>query len=217
MNLSRVQSVIWDWNGTLLNDMQLCIRSMNRLLSKRNLPLLCRDRYLDVFGFPVKDYYQRLGFDFSREAFEIPAEEFILHYNEGIDQVPLFEDAWETLCFFQQQGIRQYIVSAMEHRALESSVSKRGILPFFSSIHGIANNLAFGKSSIARELIQSQKLEPEYCIFIGDTIHDAEVAAETGVKGILIARGHQHPNRLNQTGNPVLGSLSELQLFLQQA
>ncbi len=31
------QIIIWDWNGTLLNEVQMCVNCMNELLGKRNL------------------------------------------------------------------------------------------------------------------------------------------------------------------------------------
>jgi phosphoglycolate phosphatase len=75
--LKQLKSIIWDWNGTLLNDLDFCISTINILLKKRELPLLNHYSYKEVFSFPVKDYYQAVGFDFSKEDFAIPAQEFI--------------------------------------------------------------------------------------------------------------------------------------------
>jgi phosphoglycolate phosphatase len=69
----RFDSIIWDWNGTLLNDVEVAINSINRLLYDRNLVPLTLERYLDVFTFPVQDYYEVIGFDLINEPFEIPA------------------------------------------------------------------------------------------------------------------------------------------------
>jgi phosphoglycolate phosphatase len=208
--LKNINTIIWDWNGTLLNDRDLCIKSMNRLLSQRGLPLLTIEKYLNVFTFPVKDYYQALGFDFSKEPFEIPAEEFIVHYNEGITDVPLFDDVIDVLMFFRSAGKKQYIVSAMEQSALTASVGARNISDFFIKANGIADNLANGKTEIARVLIQEEIITPYESIFIGDTLHDAEVAESLGMSYILVARGHQDKLRLTQQGNPVLDSLADL-------
>ncbi|MFN2395121.1 MAG: HAD family hydrolase [Bacteroidales bacterium] len=214
MRVQNINTILWDWNGTLLDDMGLCIESMNRLLKQRKLPLLCSDRYLQVFTFPVKDYYSKLGFDFTREPFEIPAEEFIVHYTAGISHVSLFDDAVSVLEYFEKKGYRQYIISAMEHNALIQSVKERNILHLFHKIAGINDNLAFGKTTIAQQLIIREKIDVSRCIFIGDTLHDAEVARDINVKSLLISRGHQHHERLKKTGNPVLNSLSDIISFL---
>ena len=60
-----LEHIVWDWNGTLLDDRWLTIAVMNRLLARRNMDELTEDRYLQFFTFPVIDYYRRLGFDLS--------------------------------------------------------------------------------------------------------------------------------------------------------
>ena len=69
--------VVWDWNGTLFDDVALCIQVMNGMLEKRGLPRLAGPKqYRQVFTFPVEEYYKALGFDFSREPFsQLPAQE----------------------------------------------------------------------------------------------------------------------------------------------
>jgi phosphoglycolate phosphatase len=69
--------IIWDWNGTLLDDKWLCIESINLVLKARDLQPIDEERYSRIFRFPVKDYYKEVGFDFSTEPFERPAMEFI--------------------------------------------------------------------------------------------------------------------------------------------
>jgi phosphoglycolate phosphatase len=206
--------LLWDWNGTLLNDAEICLQGINILLQKRQLPVLSMTRYRDIFTFPVRDYYQAAGFDFEREAFEIPAEEFIEHYKRLLPKALLFADAKETLKHFQQNGFRQYIVSAMEQKALEKSVADRGIAGFFERISGIENNLAFSKAHRAKELIESEAIEPENCFMIGDTLHDGEVARELGVDIIFISHGHQNAKRLSQNGSLLFPDLTTLVEFI---
>lgn len=216
MKTNNIKTILWDWNGTLLNDIHHCIACMNIMLKQRSLELLSKDRYLKVFTFPVKEYYSQLGFDFNKEPFEIPAEEFIVHYNEGLQDVPLFNDAAPSLAFFKSLGIKQYIVSAMKHEALLQSVDDRGISGYFEKISGIKDNLAFGKNGIARKLIETEGIIAENTLFIGDTLHDAEVAAEMGINCVLISNGHQHLQRLKEKGNPVFSSLSSMTQWFSQ-
>ena len=205
----KIETILWDWNGTLLNDVDHCIRCMNILLKGRNLKPINKARYLDVFTFPVKSYYKKLGFDFAKEPFEIPAEEFIVHYNNELKQVPLYDDVEETLEFFKSANVKQYIISAMEHNALVKSVKDRGISKYFTIINGISDNLAYGKISMARSLLSRDRINPETTLLVGDSLHDTEVAIELGVRSILIARGHQSRTRLASGKTLVFESLSE--------
>jgi len=207
-------TILWDWNGTLLNDAEICLEGINILLQERNIPILDMTRYREIFTFPVRDYYHAAGFDFEREPFEITGEEFIVQYKRLLPRAGLFADAEDTLQHFREKGFRQYIVSAMEQKALEKSIAERGITGFFDRIYGIENNLAHSKIHRAEELIESEGINVSKSIMIGDTLHDGEVAHELGVDIIFISRGHQNAERLNQNGNRLLPDLTSLVKFM---
>jgi phosphoglycolate phosphatase len=200
--------ILWDWNGTLLNDAEICLQGMNILLKNRNIPLLDMRRYLDIFTFPVREYYKAAGFDFSLEPFEIPAEEYIVHYKRLLPLAGLFEDVRETLGAFREKGYRQFIISAMEHDALLKSVSDLGVDGFFEEICGLEDNLAFSKVHLGHRLFKHLGLEASKAIMVGDTLHDAEVSAELGVDIVFISRGHQSHQRLSTNGNLVFADLA---------
>ncbi len=77
----RPELILWDWNGTLLDDVELCVDALNRLLEKHAYPQRYdRDQYRAIFGFPIEEYYVRAGFDFSRHSFAMLAEEYMDDY-----------------------------------------------------------------------------------------------------------------------------------------
>ena len=207
-------SIIWDWNGTLLNDLEICLSGVNSLLEDRSLPLLTKDRYLQIFTFPVREYYSNAGFDFEKEPFEGPAEEFIQRYEELLPGARLFDDVEETLSFFYQNGYRQFILSAMEQRALNQSVQARGISHFFDGIFGIEDNFAKSKLQRAQNMLKITGINPNVALMIGDTLHDLEVGSAIGARVLLVSRGHQSPERLKINGNTVLPDLTTLLKFL---
>jgi phosphoglycolate phosphatase len=215
--LQKPDTLIWDWNGTLLDDAAICLNGINRLLHRRSLPLLDMDRYREIFTFPVRDYYLEAGFDFSREAFEVPAEEFIDEYRQLLSQAKLFPDVMQVLSFFRKKNTRQFILSAMEQEALETSVKQTGIRQFFEQLYGIGDNLASSKLLRGRELLADKGINPGNALMVGDTLHDMEVAQELGLGIVLIGRGHQHQGRLEGKGYPVLGDLRQLQLYFNSS
>ncbi len=203
-------AVIWDWNGTLLNDLEHCVSTINILLKKRNLTLLDNSIYREVFSFPVKDYYSRIGFDFAREDFEIPAREFIDLYNSGVNTCPLHLSAVEVLSFFRQRGFRQFVLSAMKQTMLEQTLKHHNIFNFFEGIAGLNDHYAVSKIERGQQLIHEFSIEKKGTFIIGDTIHDFEVAEELGIKCVLIADGHQSEERLQNTGATVISELKQL-------
>ena len=205
-----MNSIIWDWNGTLLNDIDLCINSVNSLLKDRNLPLIDTKTYKEVFSFPVQEYYKTLGFDFEKEDFSVPAHQYIDFYYAGFDKCSLQKNAIEVLSYFRENGVRQFVLSAMEHEMLEKTLKLKGILHFFEGVAGLKDHYAVSKIEQGKQLIQDFKIDRAKTWLIGDTIHDFEVATELGIKCILIADGHQTSNRLEKTGGIVIDDLKQL-------
>ncbi len=205
-----MNTIIWDWNGTLLNDLDVCISSINVLLKKRNLPLLNKKVYKEVFSFPVKDYYEAVGFDFSKEDFSIPAHEFIDLYEKNVKNCSLHLAVKRVLQYFKDKGIRQFVLSAMHQNMLEQTLDYNGILSYFDGIAGLNDHYAVSKIERGRQLIEEFQIEKNDAKIIGDTIHDFEVARELGIECILVADGHQSKERLKTTGTNIVSSLDQL-------
>lgn len=203
-------TIIWDWNGTLLDDAEICLVAINKMLKRRNLPQLSIERYRDVFTFPVIEYYKEAGFDFTVEEWEPVAMEFINLYLNALPVCGLTPYAVKTLETFKQKGYRQAIISAMQHDALLKSVSELGIYKYFDFIGGIGDHYAKSKIENAQNYFKQAGLSSEKITLIGDTIHDSEVAAELGCRCILVATGHQSFQRLANTGLQVINNLSEI-------
>lgn len=205
-----MNSVIWDWNGTLLNDIDLCISSVNKLLKERTLPEIDTISYKEIFSFPVQDYYKTLGFDFEKEDFSVPAHQYIDFYYAGFDNCSLQKNAVKVLEYFRDKGFRQFVLSAMQHEMLEKTLELKGILHFFEGVAGLKDHYAVSKTEQGKQLIRTYRIDKREALLIGDTTHDFEVATELGVKCILIADGHQSIERLMQTKGIVMGNLSQL-------
>jgi phosphoglycolate phosphatase len=208
--IAKEKYIFWDWNGTLLDDTNVCISVMNNMLKKRQMKLLDIDYYKEVFGFPVIDYYKKLGFDFEKESFEALSLEFIESYSLQALSVSLAKDTEMVLKYFKAKGIKNIIISAMQQEMLVSLVEHIGIKDYFTEILGIANIYAHSKSSVAVYFLKKRKIKGNEIILIGDTLHDFEVATEIGCKCVLIAHGHQSGQRLKMSGATVVNSLIEL-------
>ena len=205
-----VKTIIWDWNGTLLDDLDLSLYSVNVLLEERNLPILTIDRYKEIFGFPVVNYYAKAGFDFENEPFEIPARQYVKLYGAGEPELKLFPDVIDTLTFFKEKNYRQIVLSAMKDDNLKKMIHNRKISHFFEGIFGIKDNYAREKVSLGKEVVKNLGLNPSECFMIGDTLHDAEVAEQCGFNCILFSGGHVSKQRLETKKTKIIDSLSEL-------
>ena len=206
--ISEYRHVIWDFNGTILDDVGICIESVNIMLAKRNLPLICdEEHYRKIFRFPVIDYYRDVGFDFSSETYTDLAHEWMSLYRSREAQAPLRSGVYDILCAIRSLGIPQSIISATESGMLKEQLSSLGILEFFFSVNGREDIYAPDKNSVAGSW--AERHGADGVIMIGDTDHDAECARSAGFVPALVAGGHQSFARLRSVCDLVYADFGE--------
>ena len=206
----RYRHIIWDWNGTLLDDLDYCIGIMNAILRRRGLPEFDRTHYHAVFDFPVRDYYARLGFETAKDSFEALSVEFITGYDAHRLDCALHPDTRRILAAVQAAGLTQSILSAYRHETLVEIVTHFGLAPHFAALSGLDNIYAHSKAELGRTQVAKLGLPPSEILLIGDTLHDLEVAREIGVDCVLIAAGHHPIEKLRKHHDRVLNSLADL-------
>ncbi len=209
-------ALIWDWNGTIVDDASVFIKIMNEFLAERSLPLIDSKKYREFFTFPVKDYYKLLGFHFSKESFDELSFKFIKRYKDEMLKPYLVEEVQAFLIKLHRLGIPQIVVSAQENRLLNKAVDYYGLKSLFIATYGIQNYKAASKVKMAKEAFDKHFKNYKKTIFIGDTEHDAEVAIDLNIDCFLVSYGHCTYKRLKQTGFPVFRSISELDKAIQQ-
>ncbi|HER25063.1 MAG TPA: HAD family hydrolase [Candidatus Atribacteria bacterium] len=209
--IGNYKHIIWDWNGTLINDAWLAVEVMNKMLKKRHLPRIDSKKYREIFDFPVTKYYLKLGYDFSQESFERLSDEFISEYYRCFNKCELFDEVEEVLKKIKERGISQSILSASKEDVLKEKIKHYGIDKYFDRIIGLENHYAESKIEKGKKWIDQLNLHPQEVLLIGDTIHDYDVARCMGCDCLLVANGHQNYERLaDQAGVEVISSLKEI-------
>jgi phosphoglycolate phosphatase len=205
-----IKHIIWDWNGTLFDDVELCLDIINGVLVRRNLNPLSLEDYREIFTFPVQDYYEKAGLDFNKYPFEILGREWMDEYEKRKGTCRLHKGAGNALNLISQKGIGQSILSAYSQHTLEEIVLHFGIKKYFTHMVGLDHIYATSKLENGRELMKKIGNGKGETLFIGDTVHDYEVAEELGINCILIAEGHQVREKLESCNVPVFNSLEEI-------
>ncbi|MFI5308159.1 MAG: HAD family hydrolase [Polyangiales bacterium] len=207
--MSVIRHVIWDFNGTLLDDVDCCVATLNTLLAERNLPPLSREQYLDGFGFPVRSFYLELGFDLEREDFTELSRSYIERYTArvGMGARPQAE-AQDAIAALSEGAIAQSVLSAMERSLLERLLRGFDLDRHMTAVRGLDHHGASSKIELGISLQREIGATPDEILLVGDTLHDAEAAAAIGCRCLLYSRGHQSLQRLERAGVPVCDSLS---------
>jgi len=203
-----IRQILWDWNGTLLDDLAYGISVRNRTFPAFGLPTIEKiEDYHEQFTFPIRLYYERAGV--TDANFVEVAHAWMGEYVRGFANVPLHADALQTLQRFAQSGMRQVVLSATKRDMLVEQIAQFNIQHHFHDVLGLGDIYAGSKEDIGRQYLQNCGIAAEETCMIGDTLHDADVARAIGAKCILVARGHQSRETLLTAGVPVVDTLEQ--------
>ena len=192
----KPRHVIWDWNGTLVDDAWLCVEIVNELLTRRGLAPTTPCKYSEVFGFPLRTYYQRVGFDLEREDFAAMGDEFNFLYSQRLRECRLRKGARAVMDALGRNGVGQSLLSASNEIDLEEMVAHYGVRSHFTAVAGVDNGLGEGKIERGHRHLAEFNYRADEILLVGDTLHDIEVAAALGVHCALLPSGHQSRRRL---------------------
>lgn len=189
--------------------MQAGLDSTNDMLIERGLsPIDGLEEYRELFDFPIKEYYRRLGFDFDKEPYEVLAPLWVDIYNERSKTSTLVDGVAETIAQAREKGLVQVLFSATERDMLLRQLSELGVSDCFDEVIGLDNIHAESKLHLAKRWREEHP--DARILYVGDTIHDAENARILGADCLLFTGGHQSERRLSACGYPLIDSIPEL-------
>jgi phosphoglycolate phosphatase-like HAD superfamily hydrolase len=200
--------LVWDWNGTLLDDLSLIILATNTSLASAGGPAITPDHHRRHFRRPIADYYaQVLGRPVSRDEFERLNRVFHDAYRAALPGCRLTGDAWDAVA---QWSGTQSLLSMWRHRELLPTIDGYGLTGHFTRIDGVPDQEHQDHKGphLARHLA-AQQLDPARVVMIGDTVDDAHAALSVGADCVLYSGGFTDPAQLRATGAPVADTLVE--------
>ena len=210
----KYKYIIFDFNGTIIDDVDLCIESLNYLLKYNGKPPVDYDKYKHIFTFPIIEYYRRAGFDFKRHSYQELANIFIDYYQKRSLNCSLYPKTIETFEYLINKGYKLVILSASEIKNLTEQLNHFGISKYFDFILGTSDIYAHSKVQVGINFINDNNINPHEVLMIGDTLHDLEVSNEMGIDCLLSSSGHQALDVLQTKTNNIIESIKDLQKIL---
>ena len=202
------KNIIFDFNGTIVDDVDLSIASLNSITTKYLNKEFNLESYRKIFTFPIIDYYRNAGFDFKVKTFEELGYGWYNYYHSHINEARLFDSVIPLLKYNKEHNIKNVIISSSEQNDLINHLKLLGIAEYFDEILGISDIWGGGKIEIAKKFMEDKN--PDNWLLVGDTLHDKSVADEIGVECYLVTCGHQAKQDLLETGCKVIKDVGEL-------
>jgi phosphoglycolate phosphatase len=207
--LKKYKHIIWDWNGTLLDDAWLCVEILNDMLTRRKMKKTTLPQYQADFDFPVIGYYRKIGFDFEKESFDDVAREYISAYESQRRRCSLRAGVVDIIKSLKAESVSQSVLSASQKSSLVEALGLFKLTGFFENVAGLDDYYAHSKMDIGKNLMNNLSADHKEILLIGDTTHDYEVACELGTDCLLTPAGHQSKERLLACGAKVCDNLDK--------
>ncbi|MFP4636050.1 MAG: HAD family hydrolase [Nitriliruptoraceae bacterium] len=208
-----MRHVVWDWNGTLLDDQPLVIEGLNAALAAVGQPPIDLATYQRLYTRPVQVFYERLlGRPISPGEWETIDARFHTGYHAALDRAELTDDAHVALDAVVRGGDSQSLLSMFPHDQLLPLVERFGLDARFVVVDGLRGDGGGVKAPHLRrhlDRVAAALSDPaDEVVVIGDALDDAAAAAQVGVACVLYDGGSHPRGELEQTGVPVVDSLS---------
>ncbi len=209
----RYHYIFWDFNGTVIDDVQNALGCVNDLLERKNRKPITLSDYYNYVETPIIGFYRHI-LPPEELNFEEISRDYHRDYAKRINETHLAEGAYELMHSLKDRGAHQYIVTANHIDEVTNLVERFGIAECFEQILGAQNTLAESKTERAKRLFDSLDINPNDAIFIGDTLHDLETANALGIDCVLMEYGHQGRKLLREHNAYTVATLREVEKII---
>lgn len=205
----KYKYILWDWNGTLLDDLTASLYAVNDMLKMYEKNEIDIEEYYSYIDTPIYKFYEKI-FDLNVVTMDIIKPLFGELYEKNSGLVKLADGANKVLEFCSENKVKQYIISAAHIDDLLRYANKFNVTHYFEKIDAATDYDAGSKIERAKKLIEEQKIDKNTCVMIGDTLHDLDTAIALGVECILYSKGHTEEKILEKSGKKVCSSFEEI-------
>lgn len=209
----KYKNILWDWNGTILNDTPVAFEATNILLDRYNYPTITLDYYRDNVDTPIVNFYSKI-FDLSKESMDTLDDEWCVLYNQLSRKIKLHNGVEELLEKLSEQGCHQSVLSAFKTEEITKFAENFSVTHYFKAILGTQNIVMESKTMRGRKYMQENSLDTKETLYIGDTVHDFDTAQGLGVDCVLLSIGQQSQHLLKKCGTVVCDSVEELKEYI---
>ncbi|MGW0362368.1 HAD family hydrolase [Streptomyces sp. NPDC002990] len=205
--------IVWDWNGTLLHDIDAVIAATNASFAELGFAPITLETYRDLYVVPVPKFYERLmGRMPTDEEWLLMDATFHRHYWLSAADAALAAGALELLQDWERDGLTQSLLSLAPHEKLVPLVRAHGIHRHFLRVDGRHGPSHTSKAEhLVRHLeaLEGAGVSAGRTVLIGDAVDDAVAAAHVGARAVLYTGGSHSRRSLESAGVPVVDTLAE--------
>lgn len=201
--------VIWDMNGTLIDDVAVAVKAVNDGFFKVGIKPTFISEYRENMDMPIYKYYEKHA-DLKKIPMSFFSKEYLDGYERYADLIKEGENALFCVRELHKRGVFQCVVSSFEQGRLLALSDRFGFTPFMDGVYGAGDVACVGKTERGVSVLREKGVSPENALVVGDMAHDFEMAQAMGARCLLYSKGHQSERALLKCGAPVINDLREV-------
>lgn len=205
---SVIRNLIFDWSGTLADDLPSVLQAVNGMLRTAGNAELTREEFRARFRLPYTEFFAEMlpGVPLA----ELQAR-YLAHFPHEHEGVALLPHASEFLRLAAASGRRMVVLSSAPAPHVEAQARALGVADFFETMRcGVVD-----KREEIHELLTTLDMRPEETAFIGDMRHDINAGKAAGVVTIATCTGYETADMLlSATPDLLIPDLSRLPAVL---
>ena len=200
-----IDLMVSDWNGTILADTQLAVRSTNHEILAFGGQPLSRKKLINGIYFPINDFLIEQGCD--PEALKDPKSAEIFHefYNAGSSKCRTRSGVRKVLKYNSAHSIESLILSNHLKPEIETQLERLQLVEYFKTVlaHEKATDTSQGNNKVHRfaHYLEETRQDPKNALIIGDAPEDIGIGKEFGMVTVALTDGYYPTSKL-RASNP---------------
>ena len=216
MTTTRASHIVWDWNGTLLDDNHAVVAAVNVVCAEFDREHIDIEQWRALYRRPLsKCYADLLARELSEQDWARIDVLYHEHYRELLDTCGMADGVPHALDDWAEAGGSQSLLSMWFHDELVELVTARGLHDRFARMDGLRTKVGGGSKAVhLRNHLEAQQLDPSRVVLVGDVLDDAHAAEQAGTDCVLVTTGVMDRKKLEAAGYPVVDSIPEAMKLL---
>ena len=207
--MRNFRNLIWDFNGTIIDDARLCCEAYNYVLGLHGKPGITQDHLAKIWNLPVRGFFANFDFENLDQVIDLLCEQFHDFYAARWHACEIQPGVPQLLDYVRQRSFGQAVLSGHPHDYLVEMLQHFELYSEFMSVRGVDTIVAVDKIQVGRDMMKDLQWNPAETLIVGDSTFDFDTAEALGIGCVLVARGIQSRERLVAVGAPVFDSLSD--------
>ena len=205
-----IRNIIFDWSGTLVDDLPAVWQATNFVLTQADRPELTLEQFRAEFRLPFTTFY-----DEHTPHIPLPQLEtwFHGHFRAVQDSVVALPHARDFLKFCRAHKLRTFLLSTVAAEHFATQTARTGLGEFLDHPYvGV-----WDKREKIHAILEEHSLVPDETVFIGDMQHDIETAKHGGIHSVAVLTGYNSLAQLRAAAPDLICEhLGELRQILER-